>query len=132
FSIFLRQTEIGDRRKQDRLPCNQAVTIEHGGNFIAGHSVDISMGGALVTPDGSAEIGTGSSCVLQVHGLGRIPAAVVGRSPLGLHLHFQAIDPETSARLEEKLDSIREAEVAAIDRAMRAAAEVSALFDRLL
>jgi methyl-accepting chemotaxis protein len=27
FSIFLRQTEIGDRRQHDRLPCNLAATV---------------------------------------------------------------------------------------------------------
>ena len=132
FSIFLRQTEIGDRRGQDRIPCNVAVTIEHDGIHIAGKSVDLSMGGTLVTPDAKAEIGLGSTCVLQFEGLGRIPAKIVGRSSLGLHLHFQNIDPAMSARIEEKLNAIREENVGAVDRAMKAAAEVSARFERLV
>jgi methyl-accepting chemotaxis protein len=132
FSIFLRQTEIGDRRRHDRLPCNLAVTIEYDSKFIAGHTVDLSMGGALVTPDAHAEIGIGGSCVLKFEELGRVPAKVVARSSLGLHLHFQSVEPETNARLEKKLEAIREANVEYIDRAMKAAAEISALFERLV
>jgi len=29
FTIFLRQTEIGDRRRHDRLPCEVPVTLAH-------------------------------------------------------------------------------------------------------
>jgi methyl-accepting chemotaxis protein len=132
FSIFLRQTEIGDRRQHDRLPCNLAVTIEYDGKFFTGHTVDLSMGGALVTPEAHAEIGIGGSCVLKFEELGRVTARVVARSSLGLHLHFQSVEPETNARLEKKLKAVREENVEYIDRAMKAAAEISALFERLV
>lgn len=132
FSIFLRQTEIGDRRGQDRLPCNFAVTIELDGKSIAGKSVDLSMGGSLVTPATKIEVIPGKACVLQFDGIGRIPAKIVGRSSLGLHLHFADIDAETRARLEAKLNAIRDENTEAIDRAMKAAAEVSAHFECLI
>jgi methyl-accepting chemotaxis protein len=132
FSIFLRQTEIGDRRGQDRLPCNFAVTIELDGKSIAGKSVDLSMGGSLVTPATKIEINPGKTCVLQFDGIGRIPAKIVGRSSLGLHLHFADIDAEMRARLEAKLNAIRDENTEAVDRAMKAAAEVSAHFERLI
>jgi methyl-accepting chemotaxis protein len=132
FSIFLRQTEIGDRRRHDRLPCCIPVTIDHGGSSTAGKTVDLGIGGTLVTPAANSEIDRGQSCVLRIDGLGRMPATIVARSSLGLHFHFRDIDPDTRARLEEKLDAIRTENTGAIDRAMKAAAEISACFDRLV
>jgi methyl-accepting chemotaxis protein len=132
FSIFLRQTEIGDRRSHDRLPACVPVTIEHGGSSTAGKTVDLSMGGALVTPAANSEIGREQSCVLRIDVIGRVPATIVGRSSLGLHFHFRDIDPDTTARLEEKLNAIRTENAGAIDRAMKVAAEISACFDRLI
>ena len=38
FTIFLRQTEIGDRRKHDRLPCDIPITLHHPGGTARGHA----------------------------------------------------------------------------------------------
>ena len=56
-SIFLRQTEIGDRRQSDRLPCELTVTMK---GSAESKTVDVSVGGVLVqakTNDSAAEIG---------------------------------------------------------------------------
>jgi len=132
FSIFLRETEIGDRRKQDRLPCNLAATIEHGGRYISGSTVDLSLGGVLVTPGETAEIAPGARCAVEIEELGRMNAVVVARSTLGLHLHFCDSDAGGEARVAKKIEEIREENIEAVDRAMRAAAELSLLLEALL
>jgi methyl-accepting chemotaxis protein len=132
FSIFLRQTEIGDRRQYDRLPVNLAATIELGGKFIAGHTVDIGSGGALVSPDTEVAVDRGSRVKVEIEDVGRFDARVVARSTLGLHMHFERIDDATRERLTKKLDTTRDENVEFIDRAMRAAAEVSQRLERLL
>jgi methyl-accepting chemotaxis protein len=132
FSIFLRQTEIGDRRRHDRLPCNLAATFEQSGKYIVGHTVDIGLGGALVTPETEIAAGRGSSVTVEIEEIGRFPATVVARSPLGLHLHFGQTDAGIRERLEKKLDTTRDENVEFIDRAMRAAAEVSQRLERLV
>src|ERR1700738_4477298 len=48
FVTFLRQTEIGDRRRHDRLPCDLAVALRQSGHNIRGQTVDLSAGGKLV------------------------------------------------------------------------------------
>ena len=132
FSIFLRQTEIGDRRKHDRLPCSLPATVEYSGRHFAGSTVDLGAGGALVAARDATEIAPGAHCSVEIASIGRFNANVVARSTLGLHLHFRAPEAQTSAHLAAKIDELREENVEIIDRAMKAAAEVSALFDRLL
>src|SRR3954470_14097058 len=48
FVTFLRQTEMGDRRRHDRLPCDLPVTLRQGARSIRGQTVDMSDGGMLV------------------------------------------------------------------------------------
>lgn len=132
FSIFLRQTEIGDRRQHDRLPYDLAATIEHGGAFGAGHTVDIGSGGALVRPDKDLGVDRGARFNVEIEDIGRFQVRMVARSSLGLHLHFVEVEPAVRERLERKLNSIREDHVEYIDRAMKAAAEVSSLLERIV
>src|SRR5581483_2936195 len=49
FVILLRQTEIGDRRRHDRLPCQLNVTLHQPGGALRGETVDLSEGGLLMT-----------------------------------------------------------------------------------
>ena len=132
FSIFLRQTEIGDRRQHDRLPCNLGATIEYAGKYFAGHTVDLGSGGVLVTPDTEITAERGSRVSVEIEEVGRIASQVVGRSTLGLHLHFVDVDAAVRSRLEQKINATRDENVEFIDRAMRAAAEVSARLERLV
>jgi methyl-accepting chemotaxis protein len=132
FSIFLRQTEIGDRRQHDRLPSNLAATIELAGKFVAGHTVDIGSGGVLVAPDTEIVAERGTRLMVDIEEVGRVNGRVVARSTLGLHMHFDQVDDSTLARLEKKLDTTRDEHVEFIDRAMRAAADVSQRLERLI
>jgi methyl-accepting chemotaxis protein len=132
FSIFLRQTEIGDRRQHDRLPYNLAATIEHPGRRLSGHTIDIGTGGALVATQDETALPRGARCSVEMETIGRFDAEAVARSALGLHLHFREADAATRKRLEDKLTEIRDANIEFIDRAMKTAAEISACFERLL
>ena len=132
FSIFLRQTEIGDRRQHDRLPSNLAATIELAGRFVAAHTVDVGSGGALVTPETEIAVERGSRLAVDIEEVGRLGARVVARSALGLHMHFEQVDDATRVRLEKKLDTTHDENIEFIDRAMRAAADVSQRLERLV
>ncbi len=132
FSIFLRQTQIGDRRQHERLPCSVAVSVEHAGQFIASTSIDLGAAGISVMPEQSTSIGAGARCTLHIENIGRIDARVVARSAHGLHLHFEPTDSGIRAQIDAKLAALREENVEFIDRAMRAAAEISSRLDALL
>ena len=132
-AIFLRQTEIGDRRQFDRMPCDLPVTLDDPDGVIAGKTVDLSEGGALVQPAAEADkIAVGRRCGIEIAGIGRLAALVVGRSSLGIHLKFVDFDYASRARLDEKIAAIREENREFIDRGMKTAAEVSACLEGLV
>src|SRR5580704_13584331 len=69
-TIFLRQSEAGDRRRHDRLPCEIGVQLHADGKAFTGRTADLSEGGALVRlADGEAIIG-GTLLQAKLDGIG--------------------------------------------------------------
>jgi methyl-accepting chemotaxis protein len=128
-SILLRQTEIGDRRRYDRLPCELAVTIKS----VRGKTVDISEHGALARLDlaegAAAPAGT---MPVELSEIGMVTAEIVNRSQLGFHLHFTQMDDAVRARLIAKLAAIQSENREGIERCLRTAAEVSSCIEQLI
>ena len=129
FVIFLRLTEMGDRRRHERLPCELELTLEIDGASLAGHTVDISEGGMLARFPEVANIQIGSIAVAQVASIGTCRVRVVNRSPLGLHLQFAEIEDSARAALESKITKIRADNTEFINRAISAANEISRRFE---
>jgi methyl-accepting chemotaxis protein len=129
-SIFLRQTEIGDRRRSDRMPCDLAVILQ---GSVRGKTVDISEGGALVqVEEENISVDIGSTLSLDIAEIGKLSAEIVNRSGLGLHLKFIDADEKTRQRLEEKITAIGSENREFIDRAMRAGVEISKCLEQLI
>lgn len=127
--IFLRHTEIGDRRQHDRLPCELAAMLRRGGASCAGKTADLSSGGVLVRSPDTDPLVIGDLVSLEIDTIGAGQARVVGRSHLGIHLAYVAIDGAPAAALAAKLQTIRSENQVFIERAMTTAATVSALFE---
>ena len=123
---FLRLTEIGDRRRHERLPCELAVDFEGG---LTGRTADISEGGVLVRLNGGSELKIGAVLSAQIATLGRCRLKLVNRSDLGLHLQFEDLDEAARAALEHKLAQIRSDNTEFIDRAIEAAGRVARAFE---
>ncbi len=129
FVILLRQTEIGDRRRYDRLPCELAVTIPQAGKAIHGRSIDLSEGGLLMKTSEAERIAVGSTVQASIADIGSAEIRVANRSSRGLHLAFAQIDPAVRAAVDAKLAAIRDENKEFIERAIAAAGEVSATFE---
>lgn len=118
---LLRRSELTDRRRHARVPVARACSLLLGGRRGAGLTLDLSEGGALVRPlepwpeledvTGLAE--------LELEGVGRLPALLVGRSPAGLHLAFRMAAPAVRAALGQLLREARRAERALLATARR-------------
>ncbi len=132
FVLFLRQTDIGDRRRHDRLPCEVAVTLHHASNLIRGESLDISEGGMLMKSKESDRLAIGASVEASIAGIGSARMRVANRSPAGLHLQFTHLEPAARAALDAKLAAIREENREFVNRAIEVAAEVSAAFEKAI
>lgn len=127
--IFLRQTEIGDRRQHDRLPCDLAIKLHGRSGAIEGHTADLSEGGVLMRIADAHAIAIGDAIVSDIGTLGRCYLQAVNHSHLGLHLRFVELDAHVRAALDGKLQAIRAENREFIERAATTASRISALFE---
>jgi methyl-accepting chemotaxis protein len=132
FTIFLRQTEIGDRRKHDRLPCETPITLHLPGGPAHGRTVDLSEGGLLATFDGVETCPPGTVLEASISNIGLVTVRVVNVTSEGLHLAFMRVDEREHRALDHKLAAVREENSVLIDRATKIAAQITAEFERLV
>jgi methyl-accepting chemotaxis protein len=124
------QSEAGDRRRHDRLPCEIGVELHAEAKTFAGRTADLSEGGALVRlADGDA-IAAGTIMQAKLDGIGETRVRVAARSPLGLHLQFIEMNSAVLTELERKLASIREENREIISRAVDVANEISRMLEQ--
>jgi len=131
-TIFLRQSEAGDRRRHDRLPCEIGVELHAEAQTFAGRTADLSEGGALVRLANEDAIAAGTTMRAKLDGIGETRVRVAARSPLGLHLQFIEMNSAVLAKLERKLASIREENREIISRAVDVANEISRMLEQLV
>jgi methyl-accepting chemotaxis protein len=129
FVIFLRQSDIGDRRKHDRLPCELAVVLETIRGRVPARTVDLSEGGMLLRSLETEAVRIGDSFAAEADAIGPCRVRVVNKSALGLHLAFADMGSAAKAKLVQKLASIREENEVFIARAIEAAGRISRLFE---
>jgi methyl-accepting chemotaxis protein len=127
--IFLRLTELGDRRQHERLPCELAIDIQVGETVIHGQTADISQGGLLVRLREPQALPVGRILAARVAAIGACRLRLVEQSALGLHFKFEGLDDEARSNLDSKLSKIRSENTEFIDRAISAANRISGLFE---
>jgi len=126
FTIFLRQSEIGDRRGDDRLPVDIPVRIVGRKGAVQARTVDLSAGGMLLAvPDsGLFLVGNGYDCAID--GIGPVRVKLVGASGFGLHCQFERLDDKARAAVDARLDALRAADAGKVETAQSVAAEIAA------
>ena len=127
--IFLRLTEMGDRRRHERLPCELAIEIQLGDAAIQGQTADISEGGLLVRLREARTLPVGGVLTARIASIGSCQLRLVNQSALGLHFKFENLDDGTRSTLEGKLAKIRSENIEFIDRAIKAAKRISSLLE---
>jgi len=127
--IFLRLTEMGDRRRHERLPCELAVDIQLGATVAQGQTADISEGGVLVRLREPQILPVNSVFTAQISTIGTFQLRLVNQSALGLHFQFENMDERVRSILEGKLAKIRSDNTEFIDRAIKTANRISTLLE---
>ena len=127
--IFLRLTEMGDRRRHERLPCELDVALDVNGTAVTGQTADISEGGLLLRLRSPRSFAGGATMAARIAAIGTCRVRVVNQSALGLHLAFEDFDGEARPTLAQKLAAIRADNNEFIDRAITAANRISRLFE---
>jgi methyl-accepting chemotaxis protein len=134
-TIFLRNSEAGDRRRHDRLPCEIAVELRASDAVLHGQTADLSEGGMLVRlgdMSHTAQLRVGSILPAMIDSIGETRVRLAGSSPLGLHLEFSEMGSAARAALERKLTSIRDENREIISCAVDTANKISRAFAELL
>ncbi len=72
--IFLRLTEIGDRRRHERLPCELAVDLDVGEAVVRAQTADISEGGLLVRLNEPRNFAVGAMMTARIASHRRLPS----------------------------------------------------------
>ena len=131
-SIFLRATEIGDRRAHDRLPTDWGVTVTAAGVQAGTMTVDLGEGGVLLKATDALKLRIGENIHIDITGVGNLAARVVNRTDLGIHCAFFDMPNECAAALRGKLDKIRHDNKEFIDLAIATANRAGDAIERLI
>jgi methyl-accepting chemotaxis protein len=126
----LRQTPEADRRRHDRWPVGLRGDLRIGSTQIPVHTIDLSLGGALVAPDREAGIPDGARIELDIVGLCRVAATVVGHSAHGLHVRFAEGDQAAEAKIRAKIAELDADYRPMIQRAQRAAERIVGVIEK--
>ena len=124
--IFLRLTEIGDRRHHERLPCELFVTLDGG---LSARTADLSEGGALIRLTEPRHVDIGAVLGADIATIGACRLKVVNVSPLGLHCAFDTLADAPRAALTAELARIRTENREFIDYAIAGANRIGAVFE---
>jgi methyl-accepting chemotaxis protein len=120
FVPTLRHAPFADRRRHDRFPADHRAELVSGGQSFVTQTIDLGLGGALLSKEGVPALKSGASGSIAVAALPPIACRVVAVSDLGLHIAFE---PTEAARNEALKDFIAE-----IERAYRPLIELAQLF----
>jgi methyl-accepting chemotaxis protein len=131
FVPTLRHTVFADRRQHDRFPAECAVRLEIGGRVIAGQTIDLGFGGALLSL-ADTEVKPRLRGTLSIESLPPLPCRVMARSDLGLHIAFERGDEDAHAALHGRLAEIEDGYRPLIEQAQEFAHRVSALLEAAL
>jgi methyl-accepting chemotaxis protein len=131
-SIFLRATEIGDRRRHDRLPCDWGVTVTAAAVKSGTMTVDLGEGGVLLKATDALKLRIGENIHIDIPGVGDLAARVVNRTDLGIHCAFFDMPADCLAALKSKLDKIRNDNKEFIELAIANANRIGEAIERLI
>jgi methyl-accepting chemotaxis protein len=128
-AVLLRQNELGDRRKHERLPCHLPVDVSLGGRTISVKAYDISMGGMLLAGPDIDRLPPDERLPAHVGEIGDCAIKVMEISPAGAQTEFVAPSAAILAAVEEKLWMIREENSEFVARAMEAGQRIAQIFN---
>lgn len=131
FTIFLRQSEFGDRRAHERLPCDLLVVLSPPGRPAqSAQAADICEGGMLLRPQGAEALRAGDTLTADIAGIGQVRARIVNRSSLGVHVQFVDVGVAAKTALAKRIAAIREENAEFAERAKAGAREIEAALEQ--
>ncbi|AXS40305.1 chemotaxis protein [Breoghania sp. L-A4] len=124
FTMLLRQTEAGNRRRHDRFPLDMPGTLAAGGHPLAIRTIDISPGGALLKAEGAAPA-IGARATLDLPNVGQLDLTVANVSASGVHCTFTTLEGPAYEALGAVIDQVKRENESFVATATEAAERIS-------
>ncbi len=132
FAMMIRQTDVGDRRVDDRLPLKLSGTATSGNVTMRIETRDISIGGVLFITDADTLPHTGAVLRLDLSGIGATEAKVVNVSDGGCHCAFTSSEGAFRSALEQRIASLKQGFAKQIETAQSGAARVASAMEHMI
>lgn len=105
-TAMLRTSSTANGQQAERVAVGIPSALSIGPVSLKGHTVDLSFSGGLIFP-GLNEEAAGQEGNVEIDGVGRLGARVVGSSPLGTHLQFLAPTEGDLAKIRQVIDATK-------------------------
>ncbi|GAA0782921.1 chemotaxis protein [Roseibium denhamense] len=133
FSMMIRQTEIGDRREDDRLPAKISGTLTVGSVSAPVETRDISKGGTLITCANKSLITSANAkAAISLSGMGDTKVRVVNRTEAGYHCAFHEPGTAFLESLHQKIGTIEKSHAREVELARDGANRISEVMENLV
>jgi len=126
-TTILRASGLGDRRGEPREPVVIPFRGRFGGQDIQGYTGDLTANGTFLVCE--AELQAGIEGIIDLKGVGTLPARLCGRSGSGLHVQLTRVDAEPLARIEQLIAQNRSNDEAFVRQSRELARRISAALE---
>jgi len=132
FTMMIRQSSVGDRRQDDRLPIKLGGTLTIGGKPVKVETRDLSVGGTFLQAEHTAAFNPGTTADLTLDRLGSSKVRIVARSGNGLHCALISPSEDFKKALQDTLSEIHGQFAEYVERARTGAQDIADAMHRLI
>ena len=126
-AILLRRSDADKARKQERAPCNIAVTIDMRPPVKAS-IYELSRTTLLIAEGDTAKLPAGQTLAADIAGVGACKIRVTAHTELGAETEFVGLDTDTLDKIEDKLFALHDENAEGVARAMEAGVTINKIF----
>ena len=126
-AILLRRSDADKARKQERAPCNIAVTIDMRPPVKAS-IYELSRTTLLIAEGDTAKLPAGQTLAADIAGVGACKIRVTAHTELGAETEFVGLDADTLDKIEDKLFALHDENAEGVARAMEAGVTINKIF----
>lgn len=130
--VVLRQNEIANRRRHERIPHVLKIKIDGRSNLRERETVDFGLGGLLFLPKKDDYFELDDLLNIDIEGCGKATAIVRAISELGIHVEFQNLPESVDENIMNLISSVTYEDSFKIDIAKKGAEAISKKMEALL
>ncbi|MEJ1161912.1 methyl-accepting chemotaxis protein [Prosthecomicrobium sp. N25] len=108
--VTVRSFANTDSRRHARYPVRWPCSLVQGTRRLETRMVEISLGGCLVDAPSGDAVDAAADVEIDIEGVGRVPAKVVGEQSLGLRIQFSGLAGTAQERLTSRIEDAERAD----------------------